>query len=45
MDTYQQIIKLIREATEELANDNAAYDKKQEEKKQADSDSKEKTND
>jgi hypothetical protein len=30
MDTYQQIIKLLREATEELKDDNDAYDNRKE---------------
>lgn len=34
MDTYQQIIKLLREATEELKSDNDAYDNRQETQKQ-----------
>ena len=45
MDTYDEIIRIMRELTEELKSDNDAHDNSQKAEVQTTTETKEKTND
>jgi len=45
MDTYDEIIRIMRELTEELKHDNDAHDNSQKAEVQTTTETKEKTND